>query len=166
MKFPYIGKSGLRVSPIWVSLFLLLSGCSVKQYAKSETIIVTLKTKPLKFSDQAYLRHDNESVELELFSAGVAVEKFNIENKICVNAGCISKEGFNEKYLSRYYEEDILKEVLLGKAIFKGKNLVKKDDGFEQRIQKFGKYDIIYKVKQKSVYFKDRWNHLLIKIKF
>lgn len=150
---------------LWVSTLFLFFGCASKQYQKSEQIILTLKTPPLKFSDQAYLRKDATSVELELFSAGVAVEKFNIENDICVNAGCISKNEFNAKYLSPFYEEDVLKKILLGRPLFDGENLVETSNGFEQIINKPFKYSIIYKVNQKSIYFKDKRRHLLIKIK-
>lgn len=155
----------MKFSILWVSLVLLFAGCSTKQYAKSEQIILTLKTPPLKFSDQAYLRKDDISVELELFSAGVAVEKFNIEDEVCINAGCISKEEFNAKYLNSFYEEDILKKILLGEPIFEGENFVQTSDGFEQIINRPFKYSIIYRVNNRTIYFKDRVKNLIVKIK-
>jgi len=154
----------VKYSILWVSTLFLFFGCATKQYQKSEQIILTLKTTPLKFSDQAYFRKDATSVELELFSAGVAVEKFNIEDKICTNAGCISKSDFNAKYLSPFYEDDILKMILLGRPIFNGRNLVRTADGFEQSINRVFKYNIIYRVNKKKIYFKDRARDLLVKI--
>jgi len=143
---------------------LFLSACSMKEYAKSESVIFTLKTAPLKFSDQAYIRHDATSLQVELFSAGVAIEKFEIENMICTNEGCMSKSSFNEKYLNSAYEADTLQHILLAQPIFEGKNRRELANGFIQTLRSRA-YDIIYKVENKKIYFKDKKNHILIKIR-
>jgi N12 class adenine-specific DNA methylase len=76
----------------------------------------------------------------------------------------MSKRSFNEEYLHSAYPEDILQNVLLGKAIYDGKNKVKTDDGFEQNIQN-ADVDISYKVTSNAVFFKDKKNAILLKLK-
>ncbi len=85
---------------LWVSLFaLLFTGCSTKHYTVSEPKIITLKTPKLKFADTGYIRHDETSVEVELFTAGVAVEKISIDESVCVSAGCMDEGKFVKEYL-------------------------------------------------------------------
>lgn len=152
------------------TLFLLLiavlffSGCSTKEYTHTQTKVIVLKSPQLKFADIGYLRHDGLAVELELFTAGQAVEKISIDDYICVSKGCLSKESFNQEYLHAKYPETILQNILLGRAIFNGVNKQKTEAGFEQFIQDED-VDIIYKVGVSSIYFKDKKNKILVKIK-
>jgi hypothetical protein len=105
---------------LWVSLIILfIGGCSTKHYSVSEPKIITLKTPKLKFADTGYIRHDESSVEVELFTAGVAVEKISIDDQVCVSAGCMSEE----ENLSKSIYTLIIRvircvNVLLGKDIF------------------------------------------------
>ncbi len=150
---------------LWVSLTLLLfSGCSFKNYNNSEPNLITIKTETLKFSDIGYFHSDKNSVQVELYSSGIAVGKFEINKIVCTNEGCLSKSAFNEDYLSEYYPDNLLKNVLRKKPIFEGKNLVKKPEGFLQEI-KNEEVDISYRVTKKSVRFKDSKNSILIKFK-
>jgi hypothetical protein len=148
-----------------LSFFLLFSACSIKNYEHTESKIVTIKTPKLKFSDIAYLRHTDKALELELFMAGQVFKKININHLICVSdEGCMSKEGFNSAYLSSAYPPELLQNILLGHKIFDGKNLQKTSFGFMQKILTQD-VDIKYVVEAKKVYFKDRKNHILFKIK-
>ena len=84
---------------------------------------------------------------------------------VCVEGeGCMRKSTFNEQYLSPAYPDDLLKNVFLGQPIFNGKNLLKTDLGFVQVIQASG-VDIVYKVELDQIYFKDKSNAILIKVK-
>jgi len=74
------------------------------------------------------------------------------------------KKGFNREYLYKEYPENILQNILLGHTIFNGKNRQKSSFGFIQHIQTQD-MNIKYIVKQKEIYFKDRKNHILLKIK-
>ena len=76
----------------------------------------------------------------------------------------MTRSSFNKEYLSKSYPDDLLQNVLLKKKIFNSLNVVKLDDGFQQTI-KDSNQDIIYKVTSNMIYFKDRKNHILIKIK-
>ncbi len=148
-----------------LSFIFLFSACSIKNYEHTESKIVTIKTPKLKFSDIGYLRHSGEALELELFIAGHIFKRIDINHLICVsNEGCISKEGFNGKYLNSTYPPNLLQNILLGLRIFDGANLTKSSFGFTQHILTQD-VDIKYVVKAKEIYFKDRKNHILFKIK-
>lgn len=147
-----------------VIAILFLSACSVHNYKQTHQKIVIIKSSQLKFADLGYIRNSGSSIELELFVAGKAIEKITIDNFICTNEGCMSKTTFNKEYLNKEYPNDILQNILLGKAIYKGLNKQVILDGFEQRITT-DNVDIVYKVNTKVVFFKDRKNRIIIKIK-
>ena len=143
---------------------LLFSACSVKEYHHTKTKIVIITSAKIKFADVGYIRNSENSIELELFTAGTAVEKININHLICTSEGCLSKRGFNDDYLNKSYPSDILQNILLGKPIYDAKNRVKTDDGFEQHI-KDNNVDIKYSVTSNITYFKDKKNNIIFKIK-
>jgi len=147
-------------------VILFLSACSLHNYEHTESKVVIIKTPKLRFSDLAYIKHTGSAVALELFVAGKLVQKISIDYLICVNEGCMSKSGFNSEYLNSAYPDNILQNIILGKAIYKKKNFLKNstDDGFEQSI-KDESVNIIYKVSAHTIYFKDRKNHIIFKIK-
>jgi len=148
-----------------VVVLLFFSACSIKNYEQTATKLVTIKTKKFRFSDLGYLRHTDDALQLELFMAGQVVKRIEINHLICVSdEGCISKKSFNEEYLSSAYPENILQNILLGKKIFGGINTQKSSFGFTQHILTQG-VDISYRVSPKEIYFKDRKNHILFKIK-
>ena len=145
-------------------LLLLLSACSIKNYEHSDSKILTIKSPQLKFSDLAFIRHSDDAVEAELFIAGKSIKKIAINYLVCVDEGCMSRSKFNAKFLNAAYPDNLLQNVLLGKPIYDGKNRLRGEDGYEQHIQTED-VNILYRVKAKSIYFKDRKNRILIKIK-
>ena len=148
-----------------VAASLFFTACSIKNYEQTTTKIVTIKTKKFRFSDIGYLRHSGDALQLELFMAGTVVKRIEINHLICVSdEGCISKQQFNEEYLSSDYPPNILQNILLGKRIFDGENLQKSSFGFKQHIFTRS-VNISYRVDKKEIYFKDRKNHILFKIK-
>lgn len=154
-----------KYSILWVSLIaLVISGCSTKHYSVSEPKIITIKSPKLKFADVGYIRHEGEAVEVELFTAGVAVEKISIDEKVCVSAGCMSEEEFIREYLSAEYPADTLRRILLGEPIFNGINTGEQCGGAKTQYIRNEKMDIVYRLKNDMTYFKDRTNGLIIKI--
>ena len=145
-------------------LALFLSACSTKTYERTQTKIITIKSPKIKFSDVGYLRNSDKSLELELFVAGKCIERITINHLVCVSDGCKSKSAFNEEYLSGFYPEDTMQNLLLAHPIYDGKNMQKTADGFEQKIQD-SKVDISYKVSAHAVLFKDRTNGIIFSIK-
>ena len=149
---------------LYIFLIFVFVGCATKVFEKKESKIVVIKTPSFRFSDIGYLKKTSDEVVLELFSGGVAVERFDIKNLICTSKGCVTKSGFNSDYLVSYYPSNLILNILLQKPIYDGINLKKTDTGFIQKI-KTANVDIIYKVKNNQVFFKDRKNGIIIKLK-
>ena len=143
---------------------LLFSACSVKNYEHTESKLIIIKSPKIKFADLGYIRNSDKAVELELFVAGKVIEKISVNHLVCVSDGCMSKRGFNEEYLNAAYPDRILQNILLGHEIYDGKHRVKTNDGFEQTIEDKN-VNITYKVSSNVVYFKDRKNNIIFKIK-
>jgi hypothetical protein len=143
---------------------LVFGGCSVKNYERTQTKIIIIKSPKLKFADIGYVRNSDKSIELELFVAGKAIEKITINHLICTHEGCMSKSGFNADYLNSAYPDDILQNIILGRTIYGGKNMVKTKEGFIQQI-KARHVDITYKVTHHAILFKDKKNKIILKFK-
>lgn len=160
-------RSMQKFYTLWASLLILLvlGGCGAKPFVKRDAATIVLKTPKIKFADAGYVRSNDDLVALELFTAGQAAGKFEIENLVCVEGeGCMRKSSFNAEYLSAFYPDTLMENVLRAKPIYEAQNLVKKSDGFEQIIED-GNVAIVYKVTEEQIYFKDRKNRILIKIK-
>ena len=146
-------------------LFIIFfSACSIKNYEHTDTKIVIIKSPKIKFSDIGYVRHTSDAIELELFIAGHVFQKIHINHLICMNEGCMSKSSFNEDYLNNSYPTTLLQNIILGHKIYGGKNLLKTSDGFNQVI-KNNDVNIKYRVNSQEIFFKDRKNHIIIKMK-
>ena len=143
---------------------LLFTSCSIKNYEKTQTKIVIIKSPKIKFADIGYLRSTDKAIELEMFIAGHAVQKIQVNHLICVKKGCMSKSGFNEDYLHHSYPDDILQNILLGNEIYEGRSKFHSDLGFEQKILN-DDVNIKYRVNDKEIFFKDSKNKIIIKIK-
>ena len=152
---------------LWASALalLFLSGCGAKPFVNNDASTIIMKTPKIKFADAGYVRSNEDVVALELFSAGHAVGKFEIENMVCVDGqGCLRKSSFNKEYLNEHYPDTLLENILRGEPIYENQNLLKSEHGFEQHIlDEF--VNIKYKVSPNQTYFKDRSNKILIKIK-
>jgi hypothetical protein len=144
--------------------FLIFSACSTKNYEHTKSKIITIKTPKLRFSDLGYVKNTGDSLSIELFTAGHMVQNIKINYLICVDEGCLSKTTFNEQYLNASYPKDILKDIVLGKYIYDRKNVVRTKDGFSQSI-KNNDVDIKYRVTASEIYFKDKRNSILFKIR-
>lgn len=141
-----------------------MSACSINHYEHSNSKILIIKSPQLKFADLAFIRHSGDDVEAELFIAGRSIKKIDINYLVCVDEGCMSRSKFNTKFLNKAYPDNLLQNVLLGLPIYHGEHKVKIVDGYEQNIETKDVH-IIYRVNAKIIYFKDRKNRILIKIK-
>lgn len=149
---------------ILIVFIIFFSGCSIKHYEQSKSKIIIIKSPNIKFADLGYVRNTGTSMELELFLAGKSIKKISINHLICVDDGCMSKRGFNEEYLHKSYPNDLLQHILLGLPIYDEKNMQKTDDGFTQKIINKD-VNISYKVNSKIIFFKDKHNNIIFKIK-
>ena len=147
-----------------VTLILFLNACSIQTYEQSEPKIIIIKTQKLKFADIGYLQHSGDALSLELFMAGKSAKIITINHLVCIDEGCMSRSAFNEEYLNATYPEHLLQNILLGRTIYNGENLYKNRDGFEQNIDNEN-VSIKYRVNAKEIFFKDRKNSIIFKIK-
>jgi len=147
--------------PLFIVFF---TGCSLKNYEHTSSKVITIKTPKLRFSDLGYVKNSNKAVGLELFVAGKLIKKIDINYLICVDEGCMSKSSFNAEYLEASYPDDLLQDIILGLPIYDAKNLQKSDGGFKQLIVN-DSVNIEYRVDAREIYFKDKKNHILFKIK-
>lgn len=150
---------------LWASaLLLFLGGCTVKHYSISSPKVITIKSPKLKFSDTGYIRYEADAVEVELFTAGVAVEKISMDDKVCVSAGCMSEEAFVKEYLYEKYPRDTMRRILQGEPIFGGIGKDETCGGVILQYIRNEDMDIMYRRKGSEIFFKDRLNGLMIKI--
>jgi len=144
-----------------IGFFIL--GCAPKTYTLNESRFILIKSPLLKYADLGYIRANEDEVRADLFVVGNLVESIEISTLVCVNAGCLTKARFNREYLSASYPNDLLLNVLLGRPIFEKASLKLTDMGFRQEL-KSPDYNIIYKVENGDISFKDSHNRLKIKI--
>lgn len=150
---------------LWVSFFaLFFGGCTAKHYTISQPKMIVLKAPKLKFADMGYIRYAEDAVEVELFTAGVAVEKISIDNGVCVNTGCMSEEAFVREYLYKDYPSDTMRRILQSEPIFGGLGMSESCGGMKTQYIRNETMDIFYRRSPSETYFKDRLNGLMIKI--
>ena len=131
----------------------------------SEPKLITLKTPKIKYSDMGYLRKNGTNVEIELFVAGTSIEKISINDDVCVGILCMDEKEFVKQYLYPNYPSDTMRNVLLGRDIFKGQGFSEMCNGTQYQYIQNDDMDIVYRRKPGEIYFKDRLNGLLIQIK-
>ena len=149
---------------ILLTLSLLLTACSFKNYEHTDSKIIIIKSPQLKFADLGYIRNSNDSIELELFVAGNSVKKIAINYLVCVDEGCMSRSRFNAEYLNKAYPDTLLQNILLGREIYHGEHKIKTEDGFIQKISTQS-VEILYRVTLHEIFFKDKKNRIIFKIK-
>jgi hypothetical protein len=148
----------------FLTLILFFSACSFKNYEQTQSKIIIIKSPKLKFADLGYIRNTKDSIELELFVAGNSVKKIRINYLVCVDEGCMSRSSFNAEYLNAAYPKTLLQNILLGLPIYDKKGMFKNREGFEQII-KTNDVNIKYRVNAQEIFFKDKKNRIIFKIK-
>ena len=140
-------------------ILLLFSGCAIKRPTISQPVAFVFKTPNLKIAATGFL-YKNAHIKLQGYSGANPIFTLLLTKRVCINSRCMSYESFNKLVLSPTYPPQLIRNILLAKPIFNGKNLQKSQRGFEQRVD-----SILYRVKDRVVYFKDKKNAILIKIK-
>jgi len=146
---------------------LLFSACTTQSYVKEESAFIVFKTPTFKYADLGFVYENSQQVKAEIYSSGQPVMSLIIsDSSVCMNLlACMSHKKFNAEVLSAYYPEGVIEDIFRGKAIFQGLNLQKSRNGFTQNIINQNKYKIEYTVFNKETVFRDRINHILIKVK-
>ncbi len=156
-----------------LSIFLIVllgfvsQGCVSSQPISEKSSFILWKSSQFKYADMGFISERSDGIKVEIYGSGVALMRLNItKDRICMSSlECMGKREFNRKILSYNYPDDILTNIFESKEIFDGRGIVKKRDGFEQKIFSKGEYDILYKVTKSEMIFEDRYNSILIKVK-
>jgi len=154
------------------TVFLLLvvgiiNACSQKDISKQESAFIVIKTPTMKYADMGFISNSSSLVKVDIYAAGQPLMNFEInEMNVCMSTfECMDKESFNEKVLSKYYDDKVLENIFRAEPIFNGKNLEKNTKGFTQKIQKENEYAITYSVVSSKRTFRDKINNILIKVR-
>jgi len=145
---------------------LLFSACT-GQPQKEESAFIVLKTASIKYADMGFIKSSPSKVQVEMYAAGQPLVSIEINGmNICMSTfECMEKHDFNEKILHASYPDTLLENIFKAKPIFNAENLEKTTDGFTQKIQKKGLYDITYTVVSGERKFRDTINKILIKVR-
>ena len=148
-----------------IFLLFLFVGCSQKTpYASSKAYFVVIKNSKIALADTGFIKKDNERLNLQLFSASAPIFDLHVKEDVCIDYMCLARESFNNEFFGFSHYKTFVDELFNMQPIYKQKNIEKTKDGFKQQI-KTENYDITYRVQNNNLYFKDRKNRVLIKLK-
>ncbi len=158
----------MRLVSFLSSLILLFvfGGCAIKQpYSVSKPYHVVIKNRDLALSDTGFIKKDSSRLNLQLFSAGSPLLDLIVyKDRVCRDLLCMNKLAFNKKFFGYKHYESFVDDLFNFLPLYEKKNIKKTKNGFTQKLVS-DYYDIFYKIKDGSLYFKDRKNRVLIKIK-
>jgi hypothetical protein len=147
-------------------LFVSVTGCMSPQFSSQESVYVVWKTPSLKYADQGFVYRSPETVQMEIYGNGQPIMRLKInQEQICTGSlRCMDKKYFNQTVLSRWYPDSLLENVLRGKPLFGGRNLIHKRNGFTQTVVNGSKYRIDYHVLNNETVFHDTINKIQFKV--
>ncbi len=150
---------------VMIFMVLFLSGCATKTpITSSQSYLVTIKNKQIAISDTGFLNYGKEYINLQIFSIGAVLFNLEINENVCVDGRCTDKIEFNNRFFEHPHYETMINDILAMQPLYEGKNKVNVEGGFMQEID-FPNSHIIYRVQNKSLYFKDSKNGILIRLK-
>ncbi len=146
---------------------LLIQGCGNAPELKGESAMIVLKTPAMRYADMGFIYESPSEIKVEIYGSGQALFALRITPKsVCTSRfACLDRKSFNVRMLSRYYPEDTIERIFRAKPLFNGKSVVKKRNGFTQKLFAPGKYNIQYAVLNNETVFRDTINKIVIKIK-
>ena len=146
---------------------LLIQGCGKSPEIKGESTMIVLKTPSMRYADMGFVYESPSEIKAEIYGSGQALFALRItSSSVCISRfACLDRRSFNARMLSKYYPDDTLERIFRGKPVFNGENIVKKRNGFTQKLFAPGKYNIQYSVLNNETVFRDTINKIVIKIK-
>ena len=151
------------VIPLFFLIFFL-QGCTTHYYEAPQSALIVLKAPTLRYADMGFIYRGKQHVKVQVYASGKAVFTMTIGKRICVNQQCMSEAQFYKNYWHIDYPKGTLVNIFLKRPIFDGESLEHRGEKGVQEIFEDGKFDIIYIFDSTSVQFRDRTNHILIKI--
>lgn len=156
---------------MWIKIllfFLIFSffvvGCTPKKPLLSKSFLVVLKTKELRFADTAFVNIWEKEAEISAYVVGKNALEIHFGGNVCVDGICMDKKEFNSRFLHYTYYNNLFLDVLKKKRLSLDGDFADTDDGFVQKAENKN-FNIIYQVSKKEVFFRDRKNNIIIKLK-
>ncbi len=157
-------KHFLKRSIFFTWTLLLLTGCAPKRYEPPMAVLIVFKTPTLKYADQGFVYRAKNRVKVQIYASGKPVFELEAGRRVCVDGNCMDEAKFYKKFMGTEYPQGTLVAIFSRRPIFGGKDLECESGRCEQRIKNSDRYDIIYAFDSRSAKFKDRWNHIFIKM--
>ncbi len=159
--------SNLQKMFLLIFAWSVLSGCMPKEYEKQESLFIVFKTPAYRYADLGFIYHNAEEIKVEMYTNAQALMSMEIDaERICFSMlECLEKQRFHREVLSPYYPSDTLEQIFRGKAVFGGKGIQQRRNGFTQKLYQREKYKIDYTVLTNEVVFRDTINQIVIKLK-
>lgn len=137
---------------IFFIVFLMsFTGCVTKTPIKQNSVLFTLVSPNLKFSDAGFIKTANKSIKLQIYSSGVSLLNVTIKDKICYNGVCKDELEFNKDFFKSEYYRGFFADILRKKPLYNARNLVKTSCGFDQNLSSF-----TYQICDNKLYFKNQ----------
>jgi len=157
----------LRLVSLALLSLLYMAGCAQSKVGRTQSVMIVWKSPGFRYADMGFISDGGGRLEAEIYSSGSTVMRLRIDGRsICTNRySCMSKRDFNRKFLSSHYPADTLENILRGKPIFGGASLMRKRNGFTQKLRKSNDYNIAYKILNNQIIFHDTINQITIKVK-
>jgi len=150
---------------VYILVLFIFAGCSLKTpYTSSKAYQVVIKNSTLALNDTGFIKRDDKRFNLQLFSAGSLILDLVIKKDVCLDYVCLNKEEFNRKFFGFRHYENFINDLFEFKPLYNKRNLKEFQNGFSQNLVSKN-YDIFYEMKEGQLYFKDRKNRVLIKLK-
>ena len=136
---------------------LLFLGCSTKTIP----VYLAFNTPKIKISDQGFLKEGFGYKKIIIYKAGIKPFEIVVKNSaVCLNDKCMDKERFIEN-IDKSYPVNLLDSILDHEPLYFLGKILKKEDGFIQKNNRF-----LYIVKKNSVLFKDRKKRVVIMLRY
>ncbi|MCB4775316.1 MAG: hypothetical protein LGB73_00885 [Sulfurovum sp.] len=128
---------------------------------------MVLRTPTMHYAYQGFIYEGEDKIKIEIYENGQALFSLYItQDTVCSGMfNCINKASLNEQALSPFYPDNIIENIFRGQPLMDGKNVVKEDNGFTQKLTNGNKYNIVYSVLNHEMTFHDTINHIVMKIK-
>lgn len=153
------------MSKILLVVVLFFTGCAYKApYTTSKPYFIVIKNSQIAVADTGFIKKNESTINLQLFSASTPILDLHVGQMVCINRTCVSKKRFNVEFFGYTHYESFVDEIFRLKPIYDKKNLKKIESGFEQKIETEN-FDITYRVEGKNLYFRDRKNRVLVRLK-
>lgn len=157
-------KKKLKFFLIFFIFVSFLVSCTSNKPSVNKAFLLILKTEKFRFSDTAFIDYNSKKADIEGYFSGKVVLNLRFGSVVCVENVCMDKGEFNARYLHYTYYDNIFLDIVNKKRLeFEG-SLEESKSGFVQMYKDDTK-DITYKVKANEVFFRDKKNSIIIKIK-